>query len=348
MNEDFYITLIYKSLSGEISLAERRQLKEWEAASEENRLTIASIKKAWQLSGNLQPEINVDLAKEFDALTARMDEMEMASEASSPTVRQLQADKRRWWSIAAGFALLVAAAFVLQKYQSQNAIADKAAPKMDWLILDSGMKTGQQITLADKSVVTLNENSQLNYPTAFNNAENRVVSIVGEAFFNIQSNPNQPFIVKAGSSEIKVLGTSFNVKAGIDAQELIVSVVEGTVECRGFGDQKPITLSQGQQANFDQRSGRMIRRDMPHLNDLAWYTRQLSFEMTPFQEVIRSIEILYGLKLEVSQSGLQDCLINLKIDNEPIESVFEILRIGYKVEIEANSKNSYQIKGGGC
>src|SRR5690606_4217690 len=79
-------------------------------------------------------------------------------------------------------------------------------------------KGGQyQIILADGTKVWLNANSSLKYPSKFLE-ERRVVELVGEAFFEVNSKPtefgaNIPFIVKTSKQEVFVTGTKFNVSA---------------------------------------------------------------------------------------------------------------------------------------
>nr|WP_121272183.1 FecR family protein [Pedobacter schmidteae] len=91
-------------------------------------------------------------------------------------------------------------------------------------------KGGQyEIILADGSKVFLNANSSLTFPTAFSTSE-RNVSLKGEAYFEIAKNKRSPFKVIANGTEIKVLGTHFNVMAYDDEPELRTTLFEGSVQ----------------------------------------------------------------------------------------------------------------------
>ncbi|MDE7374724.1 MAG: FecR family protein, partial [Odoribacter sp.] len=69
-----------------------------------------------------------------------------------------------------------------------------------------------QLTLSDGTRVWLNAETELKYPVTFT-GEVREVTLEGEAYFEVAKNSARPFVVKSEKLEIKVLGTSFNVKA---------------------------------------------------------------------------------------------------------------------------------------
>ena len=67
-----------------------------------------------------------------------------------------------------------------------------------------------KVVLSDGTEVLLNSDSRLSYPTVFKGKE-RVVSLEGEAYFNVTKNTEHPFIVKSGNVQVRVLGTEFNM-----------------------------------------------------------------------------------------------------------------------------------------
>src|SRR5690606_37260897 len=66
------------------------------------------------------------------------------------------------------------------------------------------------VQLPDGSSVVLHRNSTLKYPQTFDSTK-REVYLIGEAFFEITKNAEQPFFVYAGEVIAKVHGTSFSV-----------------------------------------------------------------------------------------------------------------------------------------
>ncbi|MES1160313.1 MAG: FecR domain-containing protein, partial [Bacteroidota bacterium] len=98
-----------------------------------------------------------------------------------------------------------------------------------------------KLALPDGSFVWLNAASSIRYPTAFSGKE-RLVSIRGEAYFEIAKNPSMPFRVilpypavdrrgEGGmdSGSIEVLGTHFNVNAYEDEKIVKATLLEGSI-----------------------------------------------------------------------------------------------------------------------
>ena len=89
---------------------------------------------------------------------------------------------------------------------------------------------GQQreIKLSDGTVVRLNAGSTITYPKTFSDTL-REVTLSGEAFFSVAKNPKCPFIIHTGEIITRVLGTSFNVRAYPENEDVQIAVVEGKV-----------------------------------------------------------------------------------------------------------------------
>ncbi|HEY8897267.1 MAG TPA: FecR family protein, partial [Niastella sp.] len=85
-----------------------------------------------------------------------------------------------------------------------------------------------KVTLADGSTVWLNAGSSLRYPAVFT-GNDRPVTITGEGYFEVAENKAKPFRVFANGTEVKVLGTKFNVKAYERDKQVTATLVSGAV-----------------------------------------------------------------------------------------------------------------------
>ena len=117
-----------------------------------------------------------------------------------------------WLRIAALFILVAGAGLIgYQVFNNEKVeevlVASQALPVVD--------------TLPDGSVVTLNKNSSLNYPSKFK-GNKRAIALKGEAFFNVTPDKENPFVINVNDVEIKVVGTSFNVRSENGVTEVIV------------------------------------------------------------------------------------------------------------------------------
>jgi len=89
---------------------------------------------------------------------------------------------------------------------------------------------GQQmsLTLPDNSQVQLNSGTRLEYPVVF--GKTRSVKLSGEALFDVAPDRKHPFIVQTFASDIRVLGTKFNVLADAERGEFTTTLIEGQVQ----------------------------------------------------------------------------------------------------------------------
>ena len=118
MNEDFYISLIYKQLTGDLNEDENVQLQDWIKASDANKQTAEQVSIAWKQAANLsaKPEVNIDEA--FATFTSRIEQEN--SNLTSDKIHRLPAEPKKtssnWLKIAAGLLFVIVAGFALKSY----------------------------------------------------------------------------------------------------------------------------------------------------------------------------------------------------------------------------------------
>lgn len=91
------------------------------------------------------------------------------------------------------------------------------------------------LILADGTKVWLNSESSLKYPVQFV-GNKRQVELIGEAYFEVSHNASKPFFVKTGDTEVKVLGTKFNISSYDDTEYVATTLVEGSVQVSSLGN----------------------------------------------------------------------------------------------------------------
>jgi len=155
-------------------------------------------------------------------------------------------------------------------------------------------KGGQfKITLPDNSVVWLNAASSIRFPTFFKGNE-RKVEVTGEAYFEVSPDAAKPFKVQLyGNTEVKVLGTHFNINAYQDEESIQTSLLEGKVEI--IQGAEKVTLKPGQQAKA---GAGIIVKDMSAMEKtqvIAWKNGVFHFEQKDLQEVMRQLSRWYNV-----------------------------------------------------
>ncbi|MEL7587526.1 MAG: FecR family protein [Prolixibacteraceae bacterium] len=180
--------------------------------------------------------------------------------------------------------------------------------------------TRARVTLSDQSVVWLNAGSRLIYPSAFRGKEREVI-LFGEAFFEVEKNPEQPFIVKTSGYRIKVLGTRFNVSAypGDEISQTVLT--EGSVEVTLAKDNwfdKNIVLKPNELFAYNKVSdSSTIEKVKPEMYVL-WKDGILQFEKEDLSRILKKLERFYNIRIELKNptdgAVKLDGKLNLKED----------------------------------
>jgi transmembrane sensor len=199
--------------------------------------------------------------------------------------------------------------------------------------------------LSDGSTVWLNQNSSLQYPEAFGE-DQRTVILTGEAFFEVAKDATKPFIIKTEFTETKVLGTSFNLRAYPGETETAVSVATGQVSFVNLKGADPVILNPGSEGVYDKNAGSLSSMKQ-ETNVLAWKTKQLSFDDTPFAKVEVDLERCYGIDIQVENEAIAKCRVNNAFEGRSLEDVLTVIGATIGVTFEIN-ENVVTIKGEGC
>ncbi len=355
MNEDLYINLIYKELNKEISDLESKQLQEWLSQSEENRLTKESIELAWQSSGQLNQDFEFDLDQEFSRLEERIQADEnvasptLKPESSPSETKVLTPDfnnrtRRKkpisgLWLAAAAITLFLTASFLFNQFYSTN-------KEIVWEEVKTTADT-RIITLADNSKITLNKNSQLKYPQEFSSSERRIF-LNGEAFFEVEHQEKQPFIVETNYEEVRVLGTSFNVKAHSEDKVSVVAVAKGRVNVVNKKLLKNEVITKGEKVVNNRTNNSLTKDESSTPSDYIWYSKEFNFKDVPLSSVIQQLEQVYGVNVKLLNQEMLSCPFTSPLINKQIEDALQIIATVFGMELKIINKKSYQLIGGDC
>ncbi|MET0464902.1 MAG: FecR domain-containing protein [Chitinophagaceae bacterium] len=173
-------------------------------------------------------------------------------------------------------------------YQSNNKQANEVM--FNTIVTPRGGK--YRLTLPDGSKVWMNAESSLRYPTAFNGPTREVI-LNGEAYFEVASNPSQPFQVEVKDMKVEVLGTHFNIMAYENEAAIATTLVEGSVRVSSPSQQ--LLLKPGQQA-LKENSGEMkMLNDVDVQQVLAWKNDYFQFNADRLDRLMRQIERWYDV-----------------------------------------------------
>lgn len=189
---------------------------------------------------------------------------------------------------------------------------------------------GSKLTtfLPDGSKVKLNADSKITYEKPFGENE-RIVTLEGEAFFDITHDKTRPFIVKSGNIITRVLGTSFNVKAYPDEGLISVAVKSGLVSVENTNlklanDQnRSIVIQPREMATYTESSNRTEVSDFDPAEILAWNEGVLLLNNASIEEFVKVAERWYGVDIVVDRSEPITKGITGRYKDVTLESILE-------------------------
>lgn len=187
-------------------------------------------------------------------------------------------------------------------------VYNKTTPKpgdLEYNILKTPKGGEYRLVLADGSKVWLNAASELKYPINFSGSE-RKVFIEGEAYFEIAKNKDKPFIVHTKGYDVEVLGTSFNIMAYNNEQQIATTLDEGAVKITRGGKEKPVYLYPGQQAILQENSNRIEVADVDTYQYTSWKDGLFVFKSEPLGSITRKISKWYNCEIQFADSELEN------------------------------------------
>ncbi|MET3606937.1 ferric-dicitrate binding protein FerR (iron transport regulator) [Mucilaginibacter rubeus] len=150
-----------------------------------------------------------------------------------------------------------------------------------------------QLNLPDGTRVWLNNSSSLTYPSHFRGQPDRMVTLAGEAYFEVAKDKRHPFIVKSGGQEVKVLGTHFDVNAFANEHVVRTTLLEGLVTVSAADKKLTQKLFPGNQSLLQGGSLKLTRANLEQV--VAWKNGYFRFDNTPIEQVMRELARWYDI-----------------------------------------------------
>ncbi len=307
--------------------AEKMQLNQWLNEDPKNQRIYSQLKLSL-----LYPDY-----KEMDSLESEV-WSDLKARLGSNGAKHPKSRSFSWiYRVAAILVLGLAGTLVINKLSPGEGPETQL---VEVKMIEKVTLPGQKITttLPDGTIVKLNSESKLIVPEQFH-PNQRIVDLSGEAFFEVVENKESPFIVKSGNMEVKVLGTSFNVRAYQEDPVLKVGVKTGKVEVKGIIESQEymVTLMPNDMSTWNPRKKHMEKEKITGADAVfGWTEQKLVFENHSLPEVLVTLSKWYDVKFIDQQNIAQKAVrkYTAKYKNPTLEQMMISVAHVYDFEFE--------------
>jgi transmembrane sensor len=299
--------LIIQVLNGTASRFDEERLRRWREATTENEEQFQEMVQVWKVT---EPEPVIPASgppSVEDILSAASIPLpSKGSSAGSPGVRSGW-NWLTWGFLAAAIAAVGLGVRVIPTLGPHPIRVHQAATE-----------GSQMLTLEDGSFVRLAAGSTLR---EWESETEREFSLQGRAFFAVARDETRPFVVRAGSGEVRVLGTRFQVETDRDRVETVV--VEGLVRVTNANGS--VDVGAGNRAHMTDAGEPLTEAVDDVFAWLNWPEGTLLFHATPLGQVVEEVSRHFGRRISIESADLSQRRVTAWFQGETFDAVAESL-----------------------
>jgi transmembrane sensor len=315
-------SIINKYLSGEASEAEVQEVFQWIDSDSENRIEFIQYKKLWALTS----KTTGDQDENWNTLSSKL------------AIPRKHLNTVNYWMVAAGFLLVFGLGMMMQyilPQKSQQQFSYQAETRIE-------VPLGQMsnVVLPDGTTVLLNSGTKLVYSGKFNSGE-RIVSLEGEAFFDVTNDQAHPFVIKTNLLDFKVYGTSFNIQAYPEDKVINTTLVEGSLGIIGKSGGEITRLVPGENATYSEDDRKLLVGNVNLEMYTSWKDGLVTFRNEKLKDIARKIERWYNVEIVIKNARLgEELYMGTILKNKPVDQILEVFSLTsslkYKIVPRAN------------
>ncbi len=279
---------VIRLFSGEASLSEKKEIKDWINLSNQNKKLYADLQEIWLASGSHKNSDTYDVDRAIYKFKGKV-----AIRSNKKNVLNLS-DLLKY---AAILILLISLPFIYFAGKKERAQTD------DYTTIACAFGDKSTVTLPDGSLVYLNSGSKLRFNNNFQD-DMRKVALEGEAYFSVVKNKKIPFRVNAGEIEIEVLGTEFNLKAYREEETIVTTLVEGSIQIKSTS-QKAV-MEPNQKMVFNRFEENMTLYNMKDISsEIDWKDGRMTFRNESLAELEQKLERWFDVDIEFADDNVK-------------------------------------------
>jgi ferric-dicitrate binding protein FerR (iron transport regulator) len=318
---------LLKFIKKELSQDEATVILGWIEESEENRKRYNELKNIWAFSA-----ISSDSATISDSAIISDSGENNDDPGEKSSVRSLIIKVLKYAAvivITLGLSFLWQDGFITLKKKEKRLISVSAPLGQSAIVM-----------LADGSRVTLNAGTVLTYSHDYSRKE-RNVGLTGEAFFEVNSDRNNPFTVNASGIGITATGTSFNVDAYTEGNQVDVTLVEGHVDLYSAKGKAIASLEPGENISVDLTSDNIEITQVDTRFYTSWQQGLITFSNRRLEDIALDLERWYSVEIEFMSDSCKEIRYSGTIlKSKPVDQVLQILQLTTDFEFDIEVINN--------
>lgn len=316
-----HLALVAKYLSKEMDENEQADFEIDVALEPDNQALLNEIKGHWNMLDKYNNKKRIDTEQAWSKLNDRFlseDLIPAQQEKKHTAVGLIQR-----WAIAASVAAVAVVAATILWPAKQNS-SEKIVS-----ILNSNSGNTVIETLADGSIIYLNNNTTFAYPQKFSSKE-RKVDLKGEAFFDIARNPNKPFIIETADATVEVLGTAFNIRTYSKGNfELIVE--RGKVKVTPKNNpENPQFVTVGERVVISNHT--ITKSKWEDDGSLQWRTGHMQFKDESLKNIINVINRNYNAQISIPSDEVANRKLTVTFNNNTLNDMVQLICLSMELE----------------
>jgi transmembrane sensor len=191
------------------------------------------------------------------------------------------------------------------------------------------------VTLPDNSHIWINSGSSLTYSKTFDKI--REVFLKGEAYFEIARDTTRPFIIHAGKTTTRVLGTKFDIRSYSFEKQVLLTVTHGRVSFGSTERDSKLYLV-GQKGIFDNQTGKLEKLTNNNPNFLAWKTREFYFDDETVEAIFKTLAEVYHFRFAFENSALKTRRLTASFTKRPLNEIIQTISVSANLSVSLQNK----------
>jgi len=329
-DEKYYEDLLLGYFTRELTPEQEKELLDWLEQDPSHKDKLSQMADGWAAAHI--PLFMANMRSDCDGF------FEQRSQKDHPGRKSRVLSWMSLKKVAAAILVLISVGSVSYYFGEQRRMDEIAEFMKNQQIsseVTTPMGSTSKVLLPDGSLAIVNAGTTLTYK--YNYAERiREIHLDGEAYFDVVRDEEHPFVVKTNNLDIKVLGTTFNMKSYSNDPETKIALITGSVNVKvnpQDNDAMDFTLSPDKMLTYDKISHNVGISEFRERDILAWTTGRLKFENLPFPHIVKDLERKFDVQIRIESERLKkDVFSGSFSSNYSLEQIFK------EVDIEKRYK----------